>query len=298
MGTPEFSIPSLKLLTKSNHKVVCVYTQSPKKKSRGQKILKTPVHIFSDKEGIEVRTNDLSDKHELDKFIDYDPNIVVVVAYGQIIPPSYLSVPNVIFLNVHASLLPRWRGAAPIERAILNKEKQTGISIMKIEKKLDSGPYIKQVKTKIEKTSSSGDLTEKLSIIGAEALKESIELLLSGKANYIKQNEKEATYAKKINKAETKINWQDKAENIIAKINAFNPKPGAWFLFKDERIKILKAKEVTKDGIEGEVLDNKLTIACSQNAIQVLRIQKEGKRDMDISEFLAGNNLKIGTKLN
>ena len=123
-------------------------------------------------------------------------------------------------------------------------------------------------------------------------------MLLSGKANYIKQNEKEATYAKKINKAETKINWQDKAENIIAKINAFNPKPGAWFLFKDERIKILKAKEVTKDGIEGEVLDNKLTIACSQNAIQVLRIQKEGKRDMDISEFLAGNNLKIGTKLN
>ena len=298
MGTPEFSIPALKVLKQSKHKIVCVYTQSPKKKSRGQKILKTAVHIFSENEGIDVRTNKLSDKKEFEAFIALKADLVVVIAYGQIIPEMYLKIPNLIFLNVHASLLPKWRGAAPIERAILSKESETGISIMKIEKKLDAGPFIKQVKVKIDKDSTSGELVKKLSIIGAEALKESIDLVSLKKANFIKQNEKEATYAKKIDKNESRINQSDKAENIIAKINAFNPKPGAWFSLKNDRIKILKAKEIIKSGEEGIILDDKLTVACSENAIQILRIQKEGKRDMDVTEFLAGNNLEKGTKLN
>tara|TARA_B100001175_G_scaffold244647_1_gene211227 strand:+ start:1 stop:918 length:918 start_codon:yes stop_codon:yes gene_type:complete len=297
MGTPEFSIPTLKILQKSKHKIVCVYTQPPKKKSRGQKLLKTAVHIFSENEGINVKTNQLSDKKEYEDFISLNADLVVVIAYGQIIPDIYLNNPNLIFLNVHASLLPKWRGAAPIERALLNKENETGISIMKIIKKLDAGPFIKQVKVKIHKETTSGELIKKLSVIGAEALKDSIELISSGKAIFKEQNEKEATYAKKINKIETRINWKDKAENIIAKINAFNPKPGAWFLLKNERIKILKAKEVKKNGGEGEILDDNLTIGCSTNAIQILRIQKEGKRDMDIKEFLVGNNLDKGTKL-
>ena len=268
-----------------------------KKKSRGQKLLKTAVHIFSENEGINVKTNQLSDKKEYEDFISLNADLVVVIAYGQIIPDIYLNNPNLIFLNVHASLLPKWRGAAPIERALLNKENETGISIMKIIKKLDAGPFIKQVKVKIHKETTSGELIKKLSVIGAEALKDSIELISSGKAIFKEQNEKEATYAKKINKIETRINWKDKAENIIAKINAFNPKPGAWFLLKNERIKILKAKEVKKNGGEGEILDDNLTIGCSINSIQILRIQKEGKRDMDIKEFLAGNNLDKGTKL-
>ena len=298
MGTPEFSLPALEILKNSKHKIICVYTQSPKKKSRGQKILKTPVHIYSEKEGIKVRTNKLIDKKEYDKFIQLNPDLVVVVAYGQIIPDIYLKNPDLLFLNLHASLLPKLRGAAPIERAILNKENETGVSIMKIEKKLDTGPFIKQVRFKITKELTSGELNKKLSVIGAEALNESIELISSGKATFIEQNEKEATYAKKINKSETRINWKDKAENIIAKINAFNPKPGAWFSIKNERIKILKAKELKKDGNEGEILDDQLTIGCSINAIQILRIQKEGKREMDAQEFLAGNILEKGTKLN
>ncbi len=298
MGTPEFSLPALEILKNSKHKIICVYTQSPKKKSRGQKILKTPVHIYSEKEGIKVRTNKLIDKKEYDKFIQLNPDLVVVVAYGQIIPDIYLKNPDLLFLNLHASLLPKLRGAAPIERAILNKENETGVSIMKIEKKLDTGPFIKQVKFKITKELTSGELNKKLSVIGAEALNESIELISSGKATFIEQNEKEATYAKKINKSETRINWKDKAENIIAKINAFNPKPGAWFSIKNERIKILKAKELKKDGNEGEILDDQLTIGCSINAIQILRIQKEGKKEMDAQEFLAGNILEKGTKLN
>ncbi len=169
---------------------------------------------------------------------------------------------------------------------------------MKIEKKLDTGPFIKQVKVNINEETTSGELIKKLSVIGAEALKDSIELILSGKAIFKKQNEKEASYAKKIDKIETRINWKDKAENIIAKINAFNPKPGAWFLLKNERVKILKAKEILQKGDPGIILDNKLTVGCSVNAIQILKLQKEGKRDMDVVEFLAGNNLEKGTELN
>ena len=298
MGTPEFSIPALKILKQSKHRIVCVYTQPPKKKSRGQKILKTAVHTFSEKEGIAVRTNKLSDKKIYEEFVKLKADIVIVVAYGQIIPEKYLNIPNLIFLNVHASLLPKWRGAAPIERAILNKEIETGVSIMKIEKKLDSGPFIKQIKVKINKETTSEELIKKLSIIGAEALKDSIEQVSLGKAVFKEQNEKEATYAKKIDKAETQINWRDKAENIIAKINAFNPKPGAWFLYKNERIKILKAKEIVKSGEAGKVLDDKFTVGCSTNAIEIIRIQKEGKKEMNIKEFLAGNNLEKGTNLN
>ena len=298
MGTPEFSIPALKILKQSKHKIVCVYTQPPKKQSRGQKIKKTAVHIFSENEGLKVKTNKLSDEKEYEDFTKLDPDLVVVIAYGQIIPDIYLKKPNVIFLNVHASLLPKWRGAAPIERAILNKDKETGISIMKIEKKLDTGPFLKQVKVNINEETTSGELIKKLSVIGAEALKDSIELILTGKAIFKKQNEKEASYAKKIDKIETRINWKDKAENIIAKINAFNPKPGAWFLLKNERVKILKAKEILQKGEPGTILDNKLTVACSVNAIKILKLQKEGKRDMDVVEFLAGNNLEKGTELN
>ena len=298
MGTPEFSIPALKILKQSKHKIVCVYTQPPKKQSRGQKIKKTAVHVFSENEGLKVKTNKLSDEKEYEDFTKLDPDLVVVIAYGQIIPDIYLKKPNVIFLNVHASLLPKWRGAAPIERAILNKDKETGISIMKIEKKLDTGPFLKQVKVNINEETTSGELIKKLSVIGAEALKDSIELILTGKAIFKKQNEKEASYAKKIDKIETRINWKDKAENIIAKINAFNPKPGAWFLLKNERVKILKAKEILQKGEPGTILDNKLTVACSVNAIKILKLQKEGKRDMDVVEFLAGNNLEKGTELN
>ena len=298
MGTPEFSIPTLKVLKQSTHEIVCVYTQPPKKKSRGQKILKTAVHDFAEKEGIKVNTNNLDNENEYKNFLKLNPDIVVVVAYGQIIPDIYLKKKDLIFLNLHASLLPKWRGAAPIERAILNKDKETGISIMKIEKKLDAGPFIKQVTVKINKEMTSGELNKKLSVLGAEALNDSIELISSNKANFKQQNEKDATYAKKINKIETRINWTDKAENIIAKINAFNPKPGAWFLLKNERIKILKAKEIIQKGEEGKVLNDKLTVGCSVNAIQILKLQREGKREMNAVEFLVGNNIKKGTKLN
>tara|TARA_Y100001936_G_scaffold166765_1_gene162987 strand:+ start:959 stop:1876 length:918 start_codon:yes stop_codon:yes gene_type:complete len=298
MGSPEFAIPSLLNLIESEHKILCVYTQPPKKKSRGHKISKTPVHIFSEKSNLIVKTNKLTQDQEYKEFINFKPDLVVVVAYGQIIPEKYLNIPNLIFLNLHASLLPKWRGAAPIERAILNKDKETGISIMKIEKKLDAGPYIKQVSVKISKETTSGELLEKLSKIGSNALADSIELINSKKAIFKKQNEDDATYANKIDKVETKIDWNDKAENVIAKINAFSPKPGAWFFMQNERIKILKAEEVEQKGNIAEVMNVNFTIGCAENSVKILRLQKEGKKEMDVSEFLLGTKLKKGTKIN
>ena len=298
MGTPEFSIPSLEYLIKSKHNVVCVYTQPSKKKSRGQKIKKTPVHIFSEKNGINVRTSKLTDENELTKFIDLKPDLVIVVAYGQIIPNSFLQISNLNFLNVHASLLPKWRGAAPIERAILNGDKETGVSIMKIENKLDAGPYVMQRKIKIDSETNSGELKEKLSILGAKTLIHSINLILSKEVNFINQNDKEVSYANKIEKKETKINWQEDAEKIILKINAFSPKPGAWFYFNKLRIKIHKAKIVNLSGKPGTVLDDKLTVATKKNAVKILKLQKEGKNIVDAAEFLKGNKINKNIILN
>ena len=277
MGTPEFSIPSLEKLINSNHKIVCVYTQPSKKSSRGQKVKKTPIHIFSEKKGIKVRTSKLNDENELIKFKDLKPDLVVVVAFGQIIPNSYLQIPNLIFLNVHASLLPKWRGAAPLERAILNGDKETGISIMKIENKLDTGPYIMQTRIKIDSETNSGELKEKLSILGAKTLIQSIDLILSKEGNFIDQNDKEASYAKKIEKEETKINWQEDAEKIILKINAFSPKPGAWFYFDKLRIKIHKARIVNLSGKPGTVLDDQLTVATKKMPLKFLSYKKRVK---------------------
>ena len=168
-----------------------------KKKSRGQKIQKTPVHIFSEKNGINVRTSKLTDENELAKFKDLKPDLVIVVAYGQIIPNSFLQISNLNFINVHASLLPKWRGAAPIERAILNGDKETGVSIMKIVNKLDAGPYVMQTRIKIDSETNSGKLKEKLSILGAKTLIQSIDQILSKEGNFIDQNNEEASYAKK-----------------------------------------------------------------------------------------------------
>ena len=223
---------------------------------------------------------------------------MIVVAYGQIIPNSFLQISNLNFLNVHASLLPKWRGAAPIERAILNGDKETGISIMKIENKLDSGPYIMQTRVKIDSETNSGELKEKLSILGAKTLKDSIDLILSDKQNLKYQDDKEATYAKKIEKDEMKINWQEDAEKIILKINAFSPKPGAWFYLNKLRIKIHKAKIVNLSGKPGTVLDDKLTVATNKNAIKILKLQKEGKNIVDAADFLKGNKVNKNVILN
>ena len=298
MGTPEFSIPILKSIYETNNKILEVYTQPPKKKNRGQKIINSPIHEYSKKLGIPVRNPIIFDDKEIDHIEILKPDLIIVVAYGKILPKKLLKLENILFINVHASLLPKWRGAAPIQRAIMNMDHETGVSIMKIVPKLDAGPVLIQSKIKITKEINLKELSDKMSELGAKLILDTLKLVENKKLNFIEQNESEATYAKKIEKIETRINWKDDAGKILAKINAFCPNPGCWFKLDGIRMKIIKAKEIIIKGAPGTILDEKLTIACFRNAIQIIELQKEGKQKMTTNEFLRGNKIKIGQSLN
>ena len=300
MGTPEFSIASLETINNSSHKIITVYTQPPKKKSRGQKIETSPVYKKAKKLNLKIRCpENLNNETEYNFLKDNAPDVVVVVAYGQIIPKKILEIPNILFINLHASLLPRWRGAAPIQRAIQHKDKETGISIMKIVNELDAGPFLKQVKISIKHDTNFTDLSNSLSNLGAKVLLESLSQIESKNVKYIEQDHENATYAKKMQKKEFKINWNIKADDLVAQINSLSRFPGAWFELEKKRYKILKAVEIKdKSGKPGEVLDESLVIACCNNSIQIIELQREGKKAMSANEFLIGNKVKKGTKLN
>jgi len=298
MGTPNFAVPILKSIKNLNHNILEVYTQPPNKKNRGQKIKNSPIHDFSNKLNLSVRCPIAFDEEEINHIKKLNPDLVIVVAYGKILPVKLLNLDKVLFLNVHASLLPRWRGAAPIQRAIMNLDNETGVSIMKIVTKLDAGPVLLQSKIKITKEINYKELSSQMSELGAKLILDTLKLIESKRANFTEQNESEATYAKKIEKSETKINWNDDAEKIVAKINAFSPNPGCWFELNGNRVKIIKAKKVIGEGIPGTILNDKFIIACSKNAIQIIELQKEGKQKMTAEEFLRGNKIKTGHSLN
>jgi methionyl-tRNA formyltransferase len=299
MGTPDFAVPILKSINESKHNILEVYTQPPKKKNRGQKISSSPVHKYSDQTKLKVRYPEtLGSEEELRHLSDLNPDIVVVVAYGKILPSNLLNLKNILFINIHASLLPKWRGAAPIHRSIMNLDEETGISIMKIVSKLDAGPVMLTARVKIKKETNYEKLSKNLSKLGSKMILKSLNLLENDKAKFIPQNEKRVTYAKKINKEEAKINWNEKAKLIIAKINAFNPNPGTWFELNGNRVKVIKAKEKKEIGKPGIIINKDFTIACSENAVQILELQKEGKQKMTAKEFLLGNKLEVGTDIN
>ena len=296
MGTPMFSVPILKSLYQNGYPVTCVYTQPPQRSKRGQKVNKSPVQGISETLNIGFRAPEaLKDNQEEYEFIkNLEADLAIVVAYGQIIPKNILNLTKKGFINIHASLLPKWRGAAPIQRSIMNLDKETGISIMKIIPKLDAGPVMMKSKIKISKDSDFLSLSKELSVLGADMILKSLDSIEKNSENFIDQVEREATYAKKIDKKESKIEWNTEAKNIIAKINALYPNPGSWFQYKGSRLKIIKAVEVEKEGRPGEIIDKKFTIACSKNAIQILELQKEGKKSIDVSEYLKGNILETG----
>ena len=299
MGTPNFAVPILKAIYESEHKILEVYTQPATKSGRGQKFNHSDIFYCAEQLNLKVRSpNNLETNEEINHIKKLKPDLVVVVAYGKILPEKLLNIDKLLFINVHASLLPKWRGAAPIQRAIMNMDSETGISIMKIVPQLDAGPVMLQEKIKISQEMSYEDLSKKMSSIAAKLILNSINLIKIDKANFIEQKESEASYAKKIDKKESRINWNEDASNIIAKINALNPNPGCWFDLSGSRIKILKATEVKMNGKPGVILNENMTIACSKNAIQILEIQKEGKRKITVQEFLRGNKLKTGFTLN
>ena len=297
MGTPKFAVPTLEVLARSNYEIECVYTQSPKKSLRGQKVNQTPVHLASSKLKLKVRTTSLDSEEEYSYFKSLKPFIVIVVAFGQIIPKKYLNLSEMGFINVHASLLPKWRGAAPIQRSIINQDKETGISIMKIEEDLDAGPYMKQVKVEIDDETTTKSLSKKLSELAAENIIDCIKLIEKGKDKFVNQDHSKATYAKKIKKSESKIIWKQKAKEVLSKINGLNPFPGAWFNYNGSRYKIWKAEISTLKGEPGTVLDETLTVACEDNSIKVLEIQKEGKNKLSINNFISGTKIPKGAKI-
>jgi len=301
MGTPFFSVPILKSLYQNGYPISVVYTQPPQKSQRGQKINKSPIQGISETLNIEYRTpfslKDNKEEYEFLKKLDAD--VAIVVAYGQIIPKEFLSLVKKGFINIHASLLPKWRGAAPIQRSIMNLEKETGVSVMKIEKKLDTGPVCNSYKIEITNKDNAEIISEKLSLLAAEKILDNIDDILEGKIEFKEQNHSLATYAVKIDKSESQIKWSDSAENIIGKINGLYPSPGAFFIFKGERYKILKAVLAAGLGEIGDVLDDYLEISCgNKKSIKVIDIQRQGKRPQNISEFMLGSQIKKGSNLN
>ena len=299
MGTSNFSVPILKSLYQNGYPIVTIYTQPPQKSMRGQKVNKSPIQKMAENLCIECRTPDsLKENNEEYNFLKLlNPDLVIVVAYGQLISKNYLSLSKHGFINIHASLLPKWRGAAPIQRSIMNLDKETGVSIMKIVEKLDAGPVMMQEKINITSEMNAEDLSNKLSDLSSKLILECIDEIEGGKAKFIDQDEQKATYAKKINKEEGKINWDNSAENILAQINSLLPNPGAWFSFMGERYKILKASISETEGEKGKVIDNNLTIACKSKSIKVNEIQRQGKNKQSTSEFLLGSKIKKETAL-
>ena len=287
MGTPDFAIPALKEINKY-FKLSCVISQPAKKAKRGHNILKSPVQNFAEQNKLIIKTpNRIEDEYNYLKEINID--LAVVVAYGQIIPSKILKLSKNGFINIHASLLPKWRGAAPIQRSIMSGENITGITIMKIEKELDSGPIL------LSKSIKSGNLTfgqleKSLSELGSKVIVDCINKVLSGTAEYIPQNKIGVSYAKKITKLDEKIDWNENAENIIFKINALNPKPGAYFDYKNEKIKVYSAKiSDLKSRKPGMIIDSKkIIISCKDRSIEILELQRSGKKIQLKENFILG----------
>ena len=299
MGTPMFAVPILKSLYQNGYNISYVYTQPPQKSKRGQKINKSPIQGISETLNLEYRTTPVLNNEEEYNFLNsLNADLAIVVAYGQIIPKKFLSLTKTGFINIHASLLPKWRGAAPIQRSIMNLDQETGISIMKIAEKLDTGPVCSNYKIQLNENLNALEISEKLSNLAAEKILDNVDDILEDKANFVEQDHSNATYASKIQKTEGQINWDENAEKIIGKINGLYPSPGAFFMFNGERYKILKAQVGRAQGNPGLVLSDNLEIACGNNqSIIIKEIQRQGKRPQNIGEFIQGSQIKIGSKI-
>ncbi len=289
MGTPEFSVAPLQALVDAGHEIVCVYTQPPRRAGRGKKERPTPVHSAADALGLTVRHPiNFKDPADVADFAALGADVAVVVAYGLILPQSVLDAPAHGCLNIHASLLPRWRGAAPIHRAIMSGDEQTGIGIMQMEAGLDTGPVRLEVRTDIGADETIGQLHDRLSPMGAEAV---VKVLANmGAHNPVLQSEDGVTYAHKIDKAEAQIDWSKPAVFVDRQIRGLSPFPGAWFEVSGERIKVLGSQMATGTAAPGTVLGG-TTIACADGAVELTLLQPAGKKPMTPANFLNGRAL-------
>ena len=296
MGTPNFSVPALKALAQSNHQICAVYSQPPRPAGRGKKLRLSDVHKEALDLGLTVH-NPTSFKSDKDRtiFRKLKADIAIVVAYGLILPNQILSAPKFGCLNIHASLLPRWRGAAPIQRAIMEGDDETGVCIMKMEEGLDTGPILSSRKIQIKENDNAKILSERLSLVGSKLIVEVLDALSEFKA--YSQSAAGVTYARKIEKSETKIDWSLPAKTINRKIRALSPFPGAWTEINGERIKLLASKVINKENEPGMILDTGFSIACGQKAVEITEAQRPGKSAQKSDVFLRGFRLQKGSKL-
>jgi methionyl-tRNA formyltransferase len=302
MGTPDFAVPALQALLKAGHEIVAVYSQPPRAAGRGMALRKSPVHQVAEAAGLTVLTPErLKDPVDQERFREFEADAAVVVAYGIILPEPVLDATRLGIFNIHASLLPRWRGAAPINRAIMAGDAETGAAIMRVTEGLDAGPVCLVERVEIGPDMTAGELHDTLSPLGAEAMVKALAALEDGSLDCRAQDDEAATYAPKLDNKEARIDWRLPASDVHDRIRGLSPYPGAWFEIelsgKRERIKVLSAMLAEGQGVPGTLLDDHLTIACSEGAVRLIRIQRAGKKPMSVQAFLNGVTLKSGTVL-
>ncbi|MBW8301643.1 MAG: methionyl-tRNA formyltransferase [Hydrogenophaga sp.] len=303
MGTPEFSVATLEALAAAGHQIVAVYTQPPRPGGRrGLDLQKSPVHLAAERLGLPVlHPQNFREAEQRDRFRAFNADVAVVVAYGLLLPEAILTGTRLGAYNGHASLLPRWRGAAPIQRAIMAGDAETGMMVMKMDKGLDTGPVALTRAIAIDPDMTAGELHDRLSVIGANAMVEAMAALEAGTLQTVPQSEEGVLYAAKIDKAETRIDFSRDAAQVHDHIRGLSPFPGAWFELevngRPERVKVLGSTLAEGEGVAGTVIDQALTIACGKGAVRLTRLQKAGGKPLDAADFLRGTPVSPGTVL-
>ncbi|HTX48737.1 MAG TPA: methionyl-tRNA formyltransferase [Caulobacteraceae bacterium] len=296
LGTPDFAVTCLAAIAEAGHEIACVYTQPPAPRGRGKKLSPSPVQVFAEVRGLVVRTPaSMRDPAAIAEFAALGLDAAVVVAFGQILPREVLEAPRLGSFNLHASLLPRWRGAAPIQRAIMAGDKVTGVAVMRMTEGLDEGPVLAETRLRIDALDTAGTLSERLAAAGAALLVETLPRIAAGRAAETPQAADGVTYAKKIGPKLARIDWRKPAEVVDRKIRGLSPVPGAWFVGDGERgpvrVKALLSRVEEGEGAPGEVLDDNLLIACGVGAVRLLRAQREGRGVQDAADFVRGFKL-------
>ena len=300
MGTPDFAVPALDALIAAGHVVARVYTQPPRAAGRGQRAQPSPVQRFAEGRGLVVRApTTLRGRGEAAEFAALGLDAAVIAAYGLILPEAFLAAPRLGCLNIHASLLPRWRGAAPIARAILAGDAETGVTIMQMDPGLDTGPILLQESIAIAPAITAGELHDALAALGARLIVTALEGLAAGQLAPTPQPTQGVTYARKIDKAETRLDWRLAARELARRVRAFSPTPGAWCELAGERVRVLAAEASagTAGAMPGTALDDRLAIACGEGALRLLRLQRAGAKALDAAAFLRGRPVPAGTVL-
>jgi methionyl-tRNA formyltransferase len=298
MGTPHIAAQHLQYLIDSSLNIIGVFTQPPRKKNRGMHIEESPVHQIAKKNNLQTFYPNSIDYSVIEKIKSLNPDIIIVVAYGIILPSQFLNIPKFGCINIHVSLLPRWRGATPIEHALLAGDLKTGISVIKISPKLDAGNVLYQESLKITEDMYSDELTSALTNLGKRTMLEVLPIIFEKNISSNKQDSKKVTYAKKFTSNDRKINFNNSTTQVYNHIRAHGPKPGSWFVYRGERIKILKATKHKDKGQQSTILNNKFMLACNDGSILPTLIQREGKKAVEVKDFIKGFTFTVNDKIN